>query len=150
MTIKERLQKDWIAAMKEKDRDLSGILGMAKAAILQVEKTDNRKIEDAEAVEILAREVKQRRESIEEFKKGNRQDLVDKTQYEIDRLMEYLPEQLSKEEILDIIKENALKLGANNMKDMGKLMGAVRPLTVGRADGKLVSELVKEYLNGQI
>ncbi len=150
MTIKERLQKDWIAAMKEKDRDLSGILGMAKAAILQVEKTDNRKVEDAEAVEILAREVKQRRESIEEFKKGNRQDLVDKTQYEIDRLMEYLPEQLSKEEILDIIKENALKLGANNMKDMGKLMGAVRPLTVGRADGKLVSELVKEYLNGQI
>lgn len=147
MTIKEKLQQDWIKAMKDKDKDLSSILGMAKAAILQVEKTDNRKVEDDEAIEILAREVKQRREALVEFEKGKRQDLVDKNNYEIGVLMNYMPKQLSEEEVLDLIKEHAEKLGANNMKDMGKLMGSIRPLTVGRADGKLVSDLVKKYLS---
>lgn len=147
MTIKERLQQDWIKAMKDKDKNLSSILGMAKAAILQVEKTDNRKVEDAEAIEILAREVKQRREALVEFEKGKRQDLVDKNNYEIEELLKYMPKQLTEEEIVALIKENAEKLGANNIKDMGKLMGAVRPLTVGKADGKLVSELVKSHLS---
>lgn len=147
MTIKERLQSDWIKAMKEKDKDLSSILSMAKSAILFVEKTDNRKVEDAEAVEILAKEVKQRREAIPEFERGKRQDLVDKANYEISKLLEYMPEQLSDEKIIELIKVNAEKLGANNMKDMGKLMGAIRPLTVGKADGKHVSELVKKFLN---
>ncbi len=149
MTIKERLQSDWIAAMKEKDKDLSSILSMAKAAILQVEKTDNRKVEDAEAVEILAKEIKQRRETIPEFERGKRQDLVDKANYEIGKLLLYMPEQLSEEKIVELIRENAEKMGANNMKDMGKLMGALRPLTTGKADGRLVSDLVKKFLSEQ-
>ena len=149
MTIKERLQSDWIAAMKEKDKDLSSILSMAKAAILQVEKTDNRKVEDAEAIEILAKEIKQRRETIPEFDRGKRQDLVDKANYEIGKLLLYMPEQLSEEKIVELIRENAEKMGANNMKDMGKLMGALRPLTTGKADGRLVSDLVKKFLSEQ-
>lgn len=146
MTIKEQLQKDWIQAMKEKNKDLSSILNMAKAAILQVEKTENRKVEDSEALQILAREIKQRREALTEFERGNRQDLVDKADFEIRTLLGYMPEQLSEEEIRALVKEQAELLGANNMKDMGKLMGALRPLTAGKADGKLISELVKKHL----
>ncbi|KAF5063828.1 GatB/YqeY domain-containing protein [Proteiniclasticum sp. QWL-01] len=149
MTIKEMLQRDWIQAMKEKDKNLSNILNMAKAAILQVEKTDNRKVEDPEALQILAREIKQRREALTEFQRGNRQDLVDQANFEIETLLRYMPEQLTESEIASLIKEQATLLGANNIKDMGKLMGAVRPLTTGKADGKLVSELVKKYLNEQ-
>ncbi len=147
MTIKEKLQSDWIKAMKEKDKNLSNILNMAKAAILQVEKTDNRKVDDSEALQILAREIKQRREALSEFERGNRQDLVGKANFEIRTLLGYMPEQLSEEEIAELIKEQATLLGANNIKDMGKLMGAIRPLTVGKADGKLVSELVKKHLS---
>ena len=149
MTIKERLQQDWVTAMKAKDKDLSSILSMAKAAILHVEKTDNRKVEEEESIEILAREIKQRRESVIEFEKGNRQDLVDKTNQEISVLLNYMPKQLSEDEIKAIISDNAAKMGANNIKDMGKLMKEIRPLTVGRADGKIVSDLVKEFLSSK-
>ncbi len=149
MTIKEQLQKDWIQAMKEKNKELSSILNMAKAAILQVEKTDNRKVEDSEALQILAKEIKQRRETLPEFERGNRMDLVDKANFEINTLMGYMPQQLTEAEIRDLIKEQAELLGANNIKDMGKLMGALRPLTAGKADGKQVSELVKKFLNEQ-
>ncbi len=147
MTIKEQLQQDWIAAMKEKNKNLSSVLSMAKAAILHVEKTDNRTVGDEEALQILAREIKQRREALIEFQRGNRQDLVDKADFEIATLLGYMPVQLTGEEITALIREQAALLGANNMKDMGKLMGAIRPLTAGRADGKLVADLVKEYLN---
>lgn len=147
MTIKERLQQDWVKAMKDKDKELSTILSMAKSAILQVEKTDNRKVEDNESIEILAREIKQRREALIEFEKGNRSDLVDKANYEISVLLKYMPEQLSEEDVRKIISEQAVQMGANNIKDMGKLMKAVRPLTVGKADGKVVSDLVKEFLS---
>ena len=83
-----------------------------------------------------------------EFEKGNRQDLIDQNKSEIEILLGYLPQQLS-EEILQIVKETATEDGINNMKDMGKLMSAVRPKVVGKADGKLVSQIVKEYLNSK-
>ena len=149
MTIKEQLQKDWIQAMKERNKDLSSILNMAKAAILQVEKTDNRKVEDPEALQILAKEIKQRRETLPDFERGNRLDLVDKANFEINALMGYMPVQLTEAEISELIKEQAEQLGANNIKDMGKLMGGLRPVLAGKADGKLVSELVKKFLNEQ-
>lgn len=146
-TIKEKLQEDWKMALKAKDKFKAGVLSTAKSAILLVEKTDNRKVEDAEAIEILAREVKQRREAMLEFEKGNRQDLVDEANAEIAILLDYLPQQLSEEEILEIVKESAITVGASSIKDMGKVMALVRPKTVGKADGKLVSQLVKNYLN---
>lgn len=146
-TIKEKLQEDWKAALKAKDKFRANTISTAKSAILLVEKTDNIKLEDDEVINILAKEVKQRRESMLEFEKGNRQDLVDECNAELKILMEYLPQQLSEEEIKQIVKDSADEMGASSIKDMGKVMSAIRPKIVGRADGKLVSQIVKEYLN---
>lgn len=146
-TIKERLQEDWKQALKARDKFKAETLSTAKSAILLVEKTDNVKLEDEQVIEILAREIKQRREAMLEFEKGNRQDLVDSSKAEIEILLGYLPQQLEEDEILEIVKQAAIEVGANNIKEMGKVMAKVRPLTVGRADGKLVSSIVKEYLS---
>lgn len=108
-----------------------------------VEKTDGVTLEDDKVIEILAKEVKQRKEAMFEFEKGNRQDLVDQNKSEIEILLRYLPQQLSEEEILQIVKEIATEVGTNNIKDMGKLMSAVRPKVVGKADGNLDSQIVK-------
>ncbi len=147
--IKDRLQEDWKTALKAKDRFTTSVISTAKAAILLVEKTDNRKLEEDEVISILAKEVKQRRESMFEFEKGNRQDLVDQCKAEIEILLKYLPQQLGEEEVKQIVKESAEELGANSIKDMGKVMSAVRPKVVGKADGKLVSQIIKEYLNNK-
>lgn len=146
-TIKERLQDDWKTALKARDKFKAEVLSMAKSAILFVEKTDNVKLEDEQVIEILAREIKQRKEAMLEFEKGNRQDLVDKSKAEIEILLNYLPQQLEENEILEIVKQAAIEVGASNPKDMGKVIAKVRPQTVGRADGKLVSSIVKEYLS---
>ena len=148
-TIKERLQEDWKNAVKAKDKFKSNVISTAKSAILLVEKTEGIKVEDAQAIEILAKEVKQRREAMLEFEKGNRQDLVDQNKAEIEILLEYLPQQLSEDEIKEIVQISATDVGANSIKDMGKVMALVRPKVLGRADGKLVSQLVKEYLTNK-
>lgn len=148
-TIKERLQEDWKTALKAKDKFKANVLSTAKSAILLVEKTDSKPVDDSQVIEILAREVKQRREAVLEFEKGNRQDLVDEANAEINILLNYLPQQLSEEEILQIVKESAIEVGASSIKDMGKVMALVRPKTVGKADGKLVSQIVKDYLNNK-
>ncbi|WP_459480396.1 GatB/YqeY domain-containing protein [Clostridium saccharoperbutylacetonicum] len=148
-TIKDRLQDDWKAALKAKDKFKANVISTAKSAVLLVEKTDNRKLEDDEVISILAKEVKQRRESMVEFEKGKRQDLVDQCKAEIEILLEYLPQQLGEEEIKQIVKESAEEVGANSIKDMGKVMSAVRPKVLGKADGSLVSQIVKEYLNNK-
>ncbi|WP_138204759.1 GatB/YqeY domain-containing protein [Haloimpatiens lingqiaonensis] len=147
MSLKERLQQDWKDALKGKEKFKANVISMAKAAVLHAEKTDGSSLDDEQIVEILAKEVKQRKDAIEEFKKGNRQDLVDDTEKEIQILMNYLPQQLTQEEIFKIIKASADEVGANSIKDMGKLMSAVMPKFKGRADGKLVNKIVKEYLS---
>ncbi|WP_234121428.1 GatB/YqeY domain-containing protein [Clostridium hydrogenum] len=149
MSLKEKLQQDWKDALKSGDKFKANIISMARAAVLQVEKTDGEKVDDPKVVEILSREIKQRREALVEFEKGNRQDLIDKANSEIEILMNYLPQQLTEDEIKSVINDAAASIGANNMKDMGKLMGAVVPKTKGRADGTLVSKLVKEFLNNK-
>lgn len=147
MSIKDRLQEDWKQAMKSKDKFRSSTISLARSAILLVEKTDSVKLEDEQVIEILAKEVKQRSEAILEFQKGNRQDLVDTANAEIEILKQYLPQQLSEEEIKQLVKEVAEEVNASSMKDMGKIMSELRPKIIGRADGKLVSSIVKEYLN---
>lgn len=147
MSIKDRLQEDWKVALKAKDRFKANTLSTAKAAILQVEKTDGGKLDDEQVIEVLSREVKQRREAVIEFEKGNRQDLVDSTKAEIEIILNYLPQQLTQEEILQIVQDAVVSVGANSIKDMGKVMSVVLPKTKGRADGKLVSQIVKENLN---
>lgn len=148
-TIKDRLQDDWKAALKTKDKFTAGVISTAKAAVLLVEKTENRKLEDDEVINILAKEIKQRREAMLEFEKGNRQDLLEQSKAEIEILLKYLPQQLSEDEIKQLVKDSANEVGANSIKDMGKVMSVLRPKTVGKADGKLVSQIVKEYLNNK-
>lgn len=149
MPIKDRLQEDWKSAVKARDRFKSEVLSMAKSSILLMEKTNGVKLEDEQIIEVLARDVKQRREALLEFQKGGRMDLVDKANAEIEILLSYLPQQLSEKEILEIVKEAADSVGANSIKDMGKVMSEVKPKVVGRADGKLVSTIVKDYLNNK-
>lgn len=149
MPIKDRLQEDWKSAVKARDRFKSEVLSMAKSSILLMEKTNGVSLEDEQIIEVLARDVKQRREALLEFQKGGRMDLVDKANAEIEILLSYLPQQLSEKEILEIVKEAADSVGANSIKDMGKVMSEVKPKVVGRADGKLVSTIVKDYLNNK-
>lgn len=147
MSLKERLQEDWKEALKAKDKFKANVISMAKASVLQVEKTDNVKLSDDEIIVILSKEVKKRREAMLDFEKGKRQDLVDEAKAEIEILLNYLPQQLTEEEITKYVQEAATEVGANSIKDMGKVMAAVTSKTKGCADGKLVSKIVKEYLN---
>lgn len=147
MSLKEKLQEDWKASMKSKNKLRASTISMAKAAVLQTEKTDNRTLDDEEIIEVLSREVKRRKEAVAEFEKANRQDLVDETNSEIEILLEYLPKQLTQEEIADIVQQVIYETGANSIKDMGKVMSLAMTRLKGRADGSLVSLLVKQNLS---
>jgi uncharacterized protein len=146
MTIKEQIQNDWKNALKSKDREKVSVLSMAKSTILYAEKDAQSELSEDRVIELIAREVKMRRDAVVEFEKGNRSDLVEQGKFEIETLLSYLPKQLKEEEIIELVENTAEEIGANNMKDMGKLMAALKPLTTGKADGKLVSTLVKNYL----
>ena len=146
MTLKERLLSDMRAAMKDKDTVRKTVLSMARAAILQVEKDKRTELDDQGVMEVITKEIKSRKEALEMFKQGGRQDLVEKNEKEIEILSEYLPPQLSESEIREIIKEAIERVGAAGMKDMGKVMGAVMPQVRGRAEGNIVNKLVKEML----
>ncbi len=146
MTIKEQIQTDWKNALKSKDKQKASVLTMAKSVILYAEKDAKSDLSEDKVIELLAKEVKMRRDAVAEFEKGNRSDLVEQGEFEIETLISYLPKQLKEEEIIELVENTAEEIGANNMKDMGKLMAALKPLTTGKADGKLVSTLVKNYL----
>jgi uncharacterized protein len=146
MSLKDRLQEDWKAAMKSRDSFKSSVLNMARAAVLKAEKIDGSQLDDDAILDLISKEIKQRREAIVEFEKGKRQDLVEQTEKEIKILLEYLPQQLTEEEIAEIVKNAVIEVGALGMKDMGKVMAAILPKVKGRADGKLVSQIVKENL----
>lgn len=147
MSLKEVLQADWKAALKAKDKFTANVISCARAAILQIEKNGSGELDDQTTVEVIAKEVKQRQDAIAEFVKGNRQDLVENAEKEIEVLLKYLPKQLTENEIFELVKEVSIEVGANSMKDIGKLMSALVVKTKGRADGKLVNKIVKEYLN---
>lgn len=146
MSLKERLQEDWKLAMKSKDSFKAGVLSMTRAAILNSEKTDGKALDDDQVIAVISKEVKQRRESIVEFKKGNRPDLVEQTNKEIEILLDYLPQQLTEKEIIEIVRAAVIEVGANSIKDMGKVMAYVQPKVRGKADGRTVSQMVKQQL----
>lgn len=133
--------------MKAKDKDTLAVLRMLKAAFQNEKiKTGNELSEDEELT-LLSREMKQRRESLIEFKKANREDLVAQTNMAIELVGKYLPQQLSEEELQVIISSAIAKVNATSMKDFGEVMGVVMPITKGRADGNAINRLVKEQLN---
>lgn len=146
MSLKEQLTNDLKEAMKEKDQLKKNVVTMVRADIKQLEVDKRIDLDDEGIIEIIAKQVKQRRDALEEFGKGGRQDLVEQAQQEIELLKKYLPEQMSEEEIVKLVKDTILEIGAQSMKDMGKVMAALMPKTRGRADGKLVNEIVKKNL----
>lgn len=148
MSLKEQLQNDWKAALKARESFKASVLNMAKAAILNEEKNNKgSNLDDEQVITVLSKEVKMRRDAIIEFEKGNRQDLVESNNQEIEILLKYLPQQLTENEILEIVTNAVKEMDAKGMKDMGKVMSIVNPKTKGRADGKLVSQMVKNCLS---
>lgn len=146
MTIKEQIMADMKAAMKAHDASRLGAIRLLMAAIKQKEVDERVQCGDADIISIIAKLVKQRHDSIEQYSAANRQDLADKEQAEIDVLSTYLPKPLTEEEIQAIIDEAIATLGATGMAAMGKVMGAVKPKLTGRADMGKVSALIKQKL----
>lgn len=146
MSLRDRLHTDVTAAMRSGDALRRDVLRMAQNAVYLVEKRDRRELSDEEIGAVLAREVKTRRESVEAFRKGGREDLAGKEEAEIAILQDYLPEQLDDAAIERLVAEAIAATGASNARDMGKVMGWLSPRTKGRADGRRVSELVAREL----
>lgn len=144
--MKEQLLQDLKEAMKEKDILKKDTITMLRAAILQVEKDSQKVLSDDEMSAIVAKEVKKRKESVKEYEDAGREDIATNLKREIEILSKYLPEQLSEEEIVKMVEEAIVESGATSPKDMGKVMSILRPKTAGKADGKLVSDIVKEKL----
>ena len=144
--MKEELLQELKLAMKEKDEIRKNTITMLRAAILQVEKDEKKTLTDDDIKALVAKEVKKRKESLEEFKKADRQDLVEDWKKEIVILSKYLPEQLTYNQIEELVKEAIKTVGATSPKDMGKVMKELRPKTNGKADGKVVSDIVKNAL----
>ena len=146
MSLRDRIQTDVTAAMRSGDALRRDVLRMAQNAVYLIEKRDRRELTDDDVAAILAREVKTRRESIEAFRKGGREDLAAKEEAEIAILATYLPEQLDDAAIEALVAEAVGATGASSARDLGKVMGWLSPRTRGRADGRRVSELVARAL----
>lgn len=146
MTIQERLMADFKDAMKQKLTLKKSVITMLRAAIKQIEIDERRTLSEDEIIDIIAKQVKQKKNVIEEFIKGDRQDLADEALAEISVLEGYLPEPLSVEELKTLVADAIQVTEASSMKDMGKVMAIVSEQTKGRADGKVLSGLVKELL----
>lgn len=142
----EKLNKDMIEAMKEKDKDRLNVIRMVKASLKQEEIDHKKEINDDLLIEIVNRQIKMRKDSISEFVKAGREDLKEKTQAEIDILMNYLPEQLSHEEIVKTIDEIFEEIKPNSIKEMGRIMGIASEKMKGKADMKEVSAIIREKL----
>ena len=146
--LEEKIFNDYKDAMKARDSLKSSVLSFLRADMLnQATARKKNKLDDAEVVMVIKKQIKQRQDSIEQFKIGSRQDLVDKETKELEILKSYLPPELPAEEIKKIIEESIVVTGAQDMKDMGRVMKEVNAKIAGRADGKLISDLVKEKLN---
>ena len=142
----EQLEKDMIEAMKAKDMFRLTVIRMVKGALKQEQIDHKKEINDELLIDVVNRQVKMRKESIVEFEKGNRQDLIDQTKAEIDILMKYLPEQLSEEEVLKVIDEIFAEVKPESQKDMGRVMKEANAKLKGKADMKTVSNIIKEKL----
>lgn len=146
MSLKEKLMEDLKDSMRNKDVIKKNTITMIRAAIKQKEVDDRSEITEEDIIDIISKQLKEKRGAIEDFKKGNRQDLVDLTEKEIDILLEYLPKQLSEEELEKIVAEAIKETNATSMKDIGMIMKTVMPKVKGRADGNMVNNIIKKIL----
>lgn len=148
MKLTERLEKDYVVAYKAKDADRLSVLRLLKTAVKNGQVELRRPLDDDEVLDVLARQAKQRRESIDMFSNAGRTDLIEKEERELAILMEYLPAPLSDDELAGAVDAAISTLAAAGMKDMGRVVKAVLTEHKGRVDGKRVSELVKSRLSG--
>lgn len=146
MSLKEKLFEDLKNAMKEKNTLRKNTVQSIRAAVLQVEKDDQVELSDDDVIQVIASQLKKRKASLPEYEKSGREDLILELKGEIEILLEYLPEQLSEDEIAVIVKQTVEELGASTMKDMGKVMSAVATKVAGKADNKIVSQIVRKVL----
>ena len=145
--LKEKLLEDLKNCMKEKNVVRKNVIQMVRAAILQVEKDKHIELNDKQIIEIIAKESKKRRDSLEDYEKSGREDLINEIKEEIEILTEYLPKQLSIEEVEMIVKEVIESEGATSIKDMGKVMKSAKEKIGASSDGKTINEVVKKLLN---
>ena len=148
MNLKEQLTQDTIAAAKAGDNPKRDVLRMMQAAIKQVEVDERITVDDAGVQQILTKQAKQRRESMAEYEKGGRDDLVAQEAYELKIIEAYLPQMMGREEIEVLVKQAIAATGASSPKDMGQVMGQLMPQVKGKADGRLVNDVVRELLAG--
>ena len=146
MPLKEKLTDDLKEAMKSKEKVRKNVVTMVRAAVKQKEVDNRVDLGDDDVLDIIAKQIKQKKDSIADFEKGNRQDLIDLTNEEIKILLEYLPPQLSDEELDSIVKDAIEQTGAQTKRDLGKLMALIMPKVKGKADGKHVNEIVAKYI----
>ena len=144
--LKEKLLEDLKTAMKEKDVNKKNAVQMVRTAILQIEKDKGIEVQDNQIIDIIAKEVKTRKDSLQEFEKAQRQDLIDQINEEIKALEVYLPKQLTDEELEEKVKEIIAKLGATTIKDMGSVMKEAKAEIGASADGKRINETVRKIL----
>ena len=146
MSLMELLTADMKAAMKQGEKARLSVIRLVWGAVRQAEIDGKKTLNDDEIINVIAKEVKMRRDSIEEFERGKRADLVEKTKAEIDILTPYLPDPLSPDEVKQIAEKAVAEVGAATAKDMGRVMRVLMPRIKGRADGKLVNEIIRSLL----
>jgi hypothetical protein len=146
MNLSERLNEDMKQAMKSKDKFRLSTIRMVRSTIKYLEIDLKRTLDDNEVLDILSREIKQRKDALQEFESAGRDELAASTKAEIEIIIKYLPEQLSEEEIKVIVQQTIQETGASSKSDMGKVMSALMPKVKGRADGKLVNQAVLQFL----
>ena len=145
--LKEKLLEDLKVSMRDKNVVRKNTVQMIRAAILQIEKDTGNVVDDAKIIDIIAKEMKKKKDAMADFEKAQRQDLIDQTNEEMKVLEEYLPKQLSKEEIKEIVSKVISDVGATSIKDMGIVMKESKAKIGAGADGKTINEVVKELLN---
>jgi uncharacterized protein YqeY len=146
MNLSERLNEDMKQAMKSKDKFKLSTIRMVRSTIKNLEIELKRDLDDNELLDILSREIKQRKDALQEFEKAGRDELAESNRAEIEILSQYLPAQLTEEEIKVIVQQTIQETGASSKADMGKVMAALMPKVKGRADGKLVNQTVQQFL----
>ncbi len=140
------LNSDMKAALKAGEKDRLSVIRMAKSAILYAEKEKLHELDDEEVIEVLFKEVKKRKNDINEYERLGKAEVVESLEREVTILSSYLPQQLTDEEVEEIVRQAIIEVGANSIKDMGKVMGTVMSKVKGRADGGLISNMVKKLL----
>jgi len=148
MSLEELLAEDMKAAMKDKEggKKKLSVIRMVRSSLKNVEIEKKHKLSDEEVIDVLSKEVKKRKDAFEEYARLGRQDIADGLQEEVEILMKYLPEQISEEEIRSLVQQVISEVRPSGPKEMGRVMSKLMPMVKGKADGKLVNQIVKEFL----